>query len=382
MRRSEPLPEALDAGYVAELTALAAPYGITRTGVAPATVMTRARVELHRRRDAGLHDGMQFTYKNPDRSTDPGAAVRDAKAVFVAARPYLLAEPATHDDGSEHVAARVARYAWTDHYAPLREGLWAVAHRLRRDGWKAVAFADDNSMVDREIAYRAGIGWFGKNANLLIPGAGSFFVLGSVVTTAPLPVVAADDRVADGCGSCRRCLDGCPTGAIVDVGVVDAARCLAWLLQKPGTFPREHRVALGDRLYGCDDCQEVCPPTVRLGAKRATADPAVATGTPVEASVDALELLEADDEHLLARWGRWYLADRDPRWHRRNALIVVGNSGGRGARVQHLLGHYLAHDDPVLRAHAVWSARRLGLHHLLPVDDPHPDVLAELSAPL
>lgn len=376
------MPEALDAAYVAELTELTASFGITRTGVAPATVMTRARVELHRRRDAGLHDGMQFTYKNPDRSTDPGAAVRDAKAVFVAARPYLLAEPETSDDGSERVPARVARYAWTDHYAPLREGLWAVAHRLRRDGWKAVAFADDNSMVDREVAYRAGIGWFGKNANLLLPGAGSFFVLGSVVTTAPLPVAGEADRVADGCGSCRRCLDGCPTNAIVDVGVVDAARCLAWLLQKPGTFPREHRVALGDRLYGCDDCQEVCPPTVRLGAKRATADPAAPTATPVEARIDALELLEATDEQVLSRWGRWYLADRDPRWHRRNALVVVGNAGGRGARVEHLLGHYLAHDDPVLRAHAVWSARRLGLHHLLPVDDPHPDVRAELSAPV
>ena len=373
------MPESLDAAYVAELAAIAEAHGITRVGVAPATVMHRARAELVRRRDAGLHDGMQFTYKNPERSTDPQQAVRDARSAFVGARPYLVDEPARSIDGAV-VAGRVARYVWADHYGPLRDGLWAVAHRLRRDGWKAVAYADDNSMVDREIAYRAGIGWFGKNANLLVSGAGSWFVLGSVVTTAPLPVAAAP--VSDGCGSCVRCLDGCPTGAIVQPGVVDAAKCLAWLLQKPGMFPREHRRALGDRIYGCDDCQEVCPPTVRLGGRHATVRrvPDPLTAEPI---IDVIELLESDDDQLLARRGRWYITDRDPRWLRRNALIVVGNAPGTAdVRVQSLLARYLAHDDPMLRAHAVWAARVRGLEHLLHVDDPDPDVRHELTAPL
>lgn len=378
------MPESLDAAYVAELAAIAEAHGITRVGVAPATVMHRARAELVRRRDAGLHDGMQFTYKNPERSTDPQQAVRDARSAFVGARPYLVDEPARSIDGAV-VAGRVARYVWADHYGPLRDGLWAVAHRLRRDGWKAVAYADDNSMVDREIAYRAGIGWFGKNANLLVSGAGSWFVLGSVVTTAPLPVAAAP--VSDGCGSCVRCLDGCPTGAIVQPGVVDAAKCLAWLLQKPGMFPREHRRALGDRIYGCDDCQEVCPPTVRLGARHATAphvaDPTIADPTNVEPFIDVIELLGSDDDQLLARWGRWYIAERDPRWLRRNALIVVGNAPGTAdVQVQSLLARYLAHDDPMLRAHAVWAARVRGLGHLLHADDADADVRHELTAPL
>jgi epoxyqueuosine reductase len=276
------------------------------------------------------------------------------------------------------VHARVARYARADHYGPLRAGLWAVAHRLRRDGWKAVAFADDNSMVDREVAYQAGLGWFGKNANLLVEGAGSWFVLGSVVTTAPLPLAVAP--VADGCGSCRRCLDGCPTGAIIEAGVVDASRCLAWILQKPGIIEHRWRTLIGDRIYGCDDCQEVCPPTVRLGSRHQLADAQVVGRRD---AVDVLDLLDADDEIVVVRWGSWYLHDRDPRWARRNALVVLGNSGATPtARVTAVLARYLALDDPILRAHAVWAARRLGLGHLVPTTDPHPDVARELTAPL
>lgn len=355
-----------------ELRELARPHGVTHLGVAPAAVLHRARGALIERRDAGLHDGMQFTYRNPERSTDPAQAVEGARSVVVGAKPYLLGEPPVPDG----LHARVARYAWVDHYEALREGLWAVAHRLRADGWRAVVFADDNSMVDREIAHQAGLGWFGKSSNLLIEGAGSWFVLGSVVTDAPLPTAPAP--VADGCGPCHRCVDACPTGAIVAAGVVDASRCLAWLLQKPGVFPREHRVALGDRIYGCDDCQEACPPTVRLGERFRGS---VAPGT-LDATVDVLALLEGDDEAILDRWGRWYLSGRDPRWLRRNALIVVGNGGRRDERVTAVLRRYLADRDDILRGHAVWAARRLGLDAIVPLTDDDAGVLAELTAAL
>ena len=250
MRRPDPLPT------WDEIVELGAEHGITQLGVAPADVLSRARTALHERKAAGLDDGMGFTYRNPDRSTDPQAAVRGARSIIVAARPYRAADEPDRPDGAQ---ARVARYAWVDHYAPLRDGLWAIARRIRQADHKAVPFADDNSIVDREVAHLAGIGWFGKNANILVPGAGSFFVLGSVVTTADYPHAAP---VADGCGSCTRCIDACPTGAIVAPGVVDARRCLAWLVQRPGTFPEEYRTALGDRFYGCDDCQEACPPSI------------------------------------------------------------------------------------------------------------------------
>lgn len=355
------------------LARLTEPFGVTHTGVAAADVLSRARVALHHRIDAGLVDGMQFTFKNPDRSTDPQLAVKGAASVFVAARPYLLPD-VPRPLGAQ---GRVARYAWVDHYEPLREALWQVAHQLRRDGWRAVAYADDNSIVDREVAYRAAIGWFGKNANLLVPGAGSWFVLGCVVTTAPLPL--SGEPAADGCGGCRKCLDACPTGAIIEPGVVDASRCLAWVLQKPGIVPTHLRAAVGDRLYGCDDCQEVCPPTIRLGA-RTTVD--VGAGPDVRAWVAVLGLLRGSDADVLAQWGSWYLADRDVRWIRRNALVVLGNVGdGRDVEVANVLADYLAHHDPVLRAHAVWAARRLGRADLLPSSDPHPDVQRELTTP-
>jgi epoxyqueuosine reductase len=349
VRRPEPLPT-LD-----ELRELAHEHGIDRLGVAPAAVLERARTALHERKAAGLHDTMQFTYRNPDRSTDPGRAVPGARSVIVGARSYAVDEPAaaSHEPGHPGgPVGRIARYAHVDHYAPLRQGLRAIAHRLRRSDERAVAFADDNSIVDREVAVLGGLGWYGKSANVLVPGAGSWFVLGSVVTTAEYPVSAP---VPDGCGTCRRCLDGCPTGAIVAPGVVDARRCLSWLLQRPGTIPLEHRAAVGDRFYGCDDCQEVCPPTIHLGRREARpADPAATT------TIDLLAVLAASDAELLERFGRFYLHDRDPRWWRRNALVVLGNVGRPDdPAVVEALERHLHHADPVLREHAAWALAHL-----------------------
>jgi epoxyqueuosine reductase len=161
--------------------------------------------------------------------------------------------------------------------------------------------------------------------------------------------------VEDGCGPCRRCVDACPTGAIVAPGVIDARRCLAWLVQAGGDFPEEFRVALGERIYGCDDCQDVCPVNKQAalaGVPEAEAD--------AHDRVDLIGLLEADDETLLARHGRWYIPDRDPRYLRRNALVALGNSGrGDDPRVTAVLERYLGGDDDMLRRHAAWAAEQL-----------------------
>jgi epoxyqueuosine reductase len=345
--------------------------GLDAVGIAPATQFVRARDALEARKREGLHGGMAFTYKNPERSTDPQAALEGARAIVVGARSYHIA--ATRSTSTRPTGV-VARYAQRDHYKLLGDGLRAMAAELKAHDFRARVVADDNALVDREAAYRAGLGWFGKSANILLPGKGSWFVLGSVVTDAPL--VASEAPVDDGCGSCRRCIDGCPTGAIVASGVVDARRCLAWLVQSPGVFPRETRAALGDRLYGCDECQVVCPPNIgtdRRLEERNELEPA--------RGVDLLDLLAASDETLLERHGRWYIPDRAVRYLRRNALIILGNTAdGRDPEVEMTLRTYLTHNDDLLRAHACWAAAQLDRRDLLSLvdGDASPLVLAEL----
>lgn len=329
--------------------------GLDAVGVTTAEVLEPANSVLPIRKAAGLSADMAFTYRNPARSCDPGRSLPGARSIVAAARHYRRA-PIEHPGT---LVGRVAHYAWNDHYGELRAGLAAVAEELRLAGYAAEVHADDNHLVDRNVAYRAGLGWYGKNANLLIPDAGSWFVLGGVITDAPLrPADAVQD---DGCGPCRRCLDDCPTAAIVGPGMVDARRCLAWLVQARGPIPAEFRVALGDRLYGCDDCQEVCPPN--LGAER--------RDEPTQAAPEADPWIEIDwvltaaDTELMARVGRWYIADRDPDVVRRTALVVLGNIGTGRSETAALIERHAASGNPMLRAHTVWAARRCGLDSLV-----------------
>lgn len=343
---------------------------------------------LEERRDAGLAGSMQFTYRNPARSTSPDRALPGASTLLVAACSYHRDAP-PEPEGRGPVA-RVARYVWADDQDRLLGGLEAMAEAVRSAGFRATAISDQNHLVDRAVAARAGLGWYGKNANLLLPGRGSWYVLGAVVTDAgPRDIAGLPDPepVADGCGTCERCIEACPTGAIVGPGMVDARRCLSWSLQVPGPFPRDHRVAVGGRMYGCDDCQEVCPPNrleVRRAGPRGSGEP-VPLGDPAHAWVPILEVLDADDHTLLARHGRWYIPQRNPDYLRRNALVVLGNVGdGARPEVRAALETALAHPTAMVRAHAVWAAKRLGCNDLLATvaADPDPEVRAELREPV
>jgi len=367
LRRDRASPESLrrfadrpchDVGVavtIAELEQIGLAAGLCAVGATTADPFPAVRGDLEERKARGLDAGMQFTYRNPARSTDPDRSLPGATTLIVGAYDYQRLEP--HRPIGEP-SGRVAAYSWEDHYAELRAGLESMAAVLRASGHRAIVLADQNHLVDRAAAHRAGIGWWGKSSNVLVPGVGSLVVLGSVLTDAPL-AVSSPTMVEDGCRSCTKCLEGCPTGAIIEPGVIDAARCLAWLLQTDGSFPVDYRVALGDRIYGCDDCQDVCPPNqVRRRRPSGAGDDG--------AWVPILEVLALDDTALMDRLGRWYIPDRDPAFLRRNLLVVLGNIGAADdPRVGAALAEALDHLRAVVRAHAVWAARRLGLDSLL-----------------
>lgn len=351
--------------------------GLDSVGICDAAPFTEARQAIEERLRSGCSAGMQFTFRRPERSTNPQITMPGARALFVGARRYARRDPAPSIGRGP--GARVARYSWTDHYGPLRSALGLVADRLREDGWKARVLVDDNALVDRAAAVRAGLGWFGKNSNVLLPGAGSWFVLGSVLTDAPI-APAVPVAVEDGCGACHRCIDDCPTGAIVEPGKIDARRCLAYLVQAPGVFPVEYRVALGDRIYGCDACQEGCPVN-KLGARHHPPDRPEADA---QGSIGVLSLLESDDASLEELIGRWYIPGRELRYVRRNALVVLGNiADGSDPDVERALVRALSDEDPIVRSHAVWAARRLGRDDLAAglAGDDDPLVATELRRP-
>jgi len=354
--------------YRDEVLKWCAEAGLDAAGVAPAIPLERARAQIESRIEHDLVNGMKFTFWRPERSVRPDLLVEGARSIVVGARSYAHSDPPVEIDGP---VARLARYAWIDHYGDLKRSLTEVAAQLRRDGHRATVFADDNSVVDREVAHLAGLGWYGKNANILVPTKGSMHVLGCLVTTADLPALPV---VEDGCGACSRCIPACPTGAIVGPGVIDANRCLSWLLQKPGVFAPDHRVALGDRIYGCDDCQTACP----VNKRETLREPPPGA----RAGIDVLALLSADDRALAEVSDTWWVHDRDMTWVRRNLLLVLGNTADPAdRRVASVLTAHLAHEKSVVRAHAVWAAARLGLDELIePLrSDTAPDVSAEFA---
>ncbi|MDQ3782281.1 MAG: tRNA epoxyqueuosine(34) reductase QueG [Actinomycetota bacterium] len=358
-------------GLVEMLRQVAVAAGSTGFGVAGVGPFADVAAELHRRRGDGSNNGLTFTYRQPDIATDVRRTHPWAQRLVVLSHAYL---PAAGSPGpSRPGTGRVARFATADHYRPLRLALAAVADRLRMAGNRGEVLCDDARLVDRAAAVRAGVGWWGKNAMVLAPSVGPWLLLGSVVTDAELPVTAPMER---GCGSCSACLPACPTGALVAPGVLDARRCLAAIAQQPGSIPRQFRAAMGDRVYGCDDCIEACPPGSRLLARSGAE-----TGR-----VDLVALLDTDDDTLRRDLGHWYLPKADPVVIRRNALVALGNTGG-AAEVP-TLARYLSHHRPVLRLHAAWAlgvigsaAARRALTVAMP-DERHPDVRNEIELAL
>lgn len=317
--------------------------GIDRVGVCGVEPFEDVRLDLEERKASGLSDRLGFTFTDPDRSTDVRRSFPWAERLIVGASAYVpeAGDPGPGSPGS----GRIARFSTQDHYEPLRSALSTLAQRLRDLGHSAEVMVDDNRLVDRAAAIRAGIGWWGKNTMVLTNRLGPWILLGSIVTSAALDPTEPDNR---SCGTCSACLPACPTGALIAPGVLDARRCIAALLQQRGSLPLELRDSIADRIYGCDDCLDACPPGHRL----------------LERSIDRRgredieALLSLTDAQLDVRFDRFYIPGRKMRFLRRNLLVALGNSGDESAI--NTLAHYAHGSDPLLVDHAIWALGRIG----------------------
>jgi epoxyqueuosine reductase len=361
------------------LRQIALDAGAAGFGVTTAEEFDGVADTLKDRVTTGLAGRTRFTYKDPERAADVGVSFPWANSIVALSWAYL---PEAGSPGAGAAGeGRVARFATKDHYTGLRHVAGTLRRELAGVGHRAEVLIDDDRLVDRAAAVRAGVVWWGKSSMALDPKHGPWLLLGSVVTDA---VLEPDHPMLRDCGTCDACIPACPTGAIIAPGVLDANRCLAHWLQTAGVFPEALRIPLGDRVYGCDDCLDACPP----GHKQ------LSRGLSIQGRVDLVGLLTTDDEALLGRFDHFYLPGRRPRILRRNAIIALGNSwhdrpdGDEKSKAIDLLGSYLSHSEEVLRIHAAWALGRIGgdesEQHLRArqVNEPVTEVLAEIERAL
>jgi len=326
----------------AELKRLAAALGLDVVGAAPAAAYEETERHIRERRERGLFAEMRFTMARPEISCHPERLLEDARSVVSAALCYY--EPAPAPEPGE---GRLPRYTWRDGYAELRQRLDELGEAL---GGSYRVLVDENDHVDREAAVRAGVAFYGKNTMAITRRFGSWVVLGTLVTDVEIETTPALEL---DCGSCRLCIEACPTGALDDPGTLDATRCLSYWTQAAAPVPDEYRAELGDTVYGCDICQDVCP--WNRGVERRRQDVALHDDSTPTVSLRAW--LETDGDDLVSDLERLYVPRNDPRWLRRNALIAAGNVGE--ADLEPAVARYAEDEDPVLRDAAQWALERM-----------------------
>jgi epoxyqueuosine reductase len=288
-----------------------------------------------------------------------------ARSVIVCALNYN-AEASRSIDKAPATSGWIARYAWSgrgeaeggsDYHDVLLPKLRAIEKELKErfgDACETRCYVDTGPIVERGYAQRAGVGWIGKNTCVLNQRQGSWLLLGVIVTSLELEQVALTVAAADRCGSCTRCIDACPTDALIAPRQMDASRCIAYLtIEKKGSIAEELREGMGRQVFGCDICQDVCPWNRKAPVGRSGALPA--RGELVN---PALEWLASLDGPAFNRWFRGSPLERTRRKRiRRNVAIAMGNSGERGYLPQ--LQQWAGEDDAVLAEVASWAVHRL-----------------------
>ncbi len=304
---------------------------------------------------AGLHGAMGYLSRGAAKRHDTRLPVAGAVSALVVALDY----------GGRAPAGPVARYArGADYHDVMLERLDALHEWVRAEVGSAVvgkAYVDTGPILERELARRAGLGWFGKNTNLLNPERGSFFFLGSLLLALDLPPDAPFE--ADRCGTCTRCLDACPTGALPAPRTLDATRCISYLtIELKGAIPRRMRELMGELVYGCDICQDVCPWNVRF-ARELPDDSPLAPREAVagkDARMFAREILQMTQPEFSVAFKGSPMKRAKLRGLKRNAAVVLGNIGT--ADDVDVLTRARNDDEPLVREHAAWALGRLGSH--------------------
>lgn len=298
--------------------------------------------------DAGMHGELSYLEDTRAVRLDPRVREAGAQSVILLSLGHAWKRP-PHPGGR---AGRVARYAWgRDYHNLIGKRLAKLKKQLRGAGVQVFGGVDTAPVVERAWAEAAGIGVFGKNTMVFRPGVSSWFFLAALVVDLPLEPDAPVAR--DHCGSCVRCLAGCPTQAFYGPYQLDARRCIAyWTIEVRGPSPPELRPGFSDWVFGCDVCQEVCP------HNHHPPDPTEPDFLPRHAWLDLDEVLASDDDALLERFRGTPLRRPGAAGLKRNAAVVLGNLGDpEGLPVLH--DHGLTHASEVVRSTAAWAIERL-----------------------
>ncbi len=333
---------------------LAMGLGFDLVGIASAEPFLRDERAAIDRIRSGLMDGLSwYTEERVRRATHPELLLEGARSILSLGTSYNTggAQP-----GRPGPTGKVARYAWGDDYhdvikAKLRR-LTAGLDDLAGRAVRTRVFVDDGPMNDRAAAERAGIGWFGKNTNILTRSHGSWVFLSQVVTDLELE---PDQPLAKTCGDCMICIDDCPTGAIVAPYVIDNRRCISYLtIELRGSMPRELRPLVGDWVFGCDICQDVCPVNRKASG---SLEPAFRQRHDFGAPA-LIPLLELDDEGFRERFRKSPIKRAKRVGLQRNVCVALGNIGD--ARAVPALVRAMHSPDALVREHAAWALGRIG----------------------
>jgi epoxyqueuosine reductase len=335
------------------LRQMAREQGFPLVRFAAAAPLLEARAAAQERRAQGHFADMGWMIEEwIDRATDPGRFLAGARAVMMVALPCGETPAPEPRDGA--VRGRIARYArGRDYHRVFEKKLRKIAAQIRDElGGQARATVDYGPLLERPLAARSGMGWLGKSTMLLVPGMGPWVLLGAIATDL---AVGPDEPLRKSCGTCRRCIVACPTGAIAaEGGVVDARRCISYhTIENRGPIPRELRASFGAWIFGCDECLSSCP----VGGGSAPSHPDFLPRTSEDERPELVPLLALDETQFRERYqGRPMMrAKRDGLL--RNACVAIGNIGS-GTEVPALL-ESLVDRSALVRGHAAWALGRL-----------------------